>query len=509
MGSEDNSTIWEKRGILIRLKSPYIGLIFCLGLLAPIGSGSGEATAEQPEPPEWAQKLKAPNQYFDWGADLRVRSERFPNALDRDPHAQDPIREWLRVRTRVWAHLNPLKDVAIRTRLSNESRLIISPRDYTSANPHNRFYHCFDEISVDNLYLELKQPLDSPLTLRLGRQDLLTAPGQSGPNGTSFGDGFLFMDGTPGDGSRTFYFDAIRATIDLEPWIEHSSIDLLAISNRRFSRDHIRPIGGDAYYSLTDQNGDNETYGIYFKNASWIPQSQVDAYYLYSLEEDFRPQRWESGGYRGGYFNTVGARVAGTLGERAKFLLEAAYQFGKGENRITREIADTSGWGTQESLSYTFSVWGEPTLIGYHAFLSGDDPETEKYEAWRPLYNRWPKWGELIGYLAVREDGIQYFTNLHILGGRIDLIPMEKINVMLLYQYLWAHRNSRPEGTGIFGDGRDRGHNPQFKVSWAPAKWFETHALLELFYIGDYFRDRDEGFESKYSFARWEVHLKF
>jgi hypothetical protein len=417
--------------------------------------------------------------------------------------------EWLRIRTRVWANIKPIKDVTIKARISNESRVVESPDHYQAANPHNRYDHCFDEISVDNLHLELKHILGSPVTFWIGRQDMLALPGRAAPTGTGFGDGLILMDGTPGDGSRTFYFDAIRATIDLDRWMRQSSIDLFAISNVRFTRDHIPPIGGDAYYSLTDQNGDNESYCVYFKNASWVPKSQVDIYYLYSLEEDFRPERWEHPGYRGGYFSTAGARLAGKLGRQTKYVLEAAHQFGKGENRITRKIESTRGWATQESLSYAFQDWAKPTFTAYHVFLSGDDPGTETYEAWRALYNRWPKWGELIGYLAASEDGIHYFTNMHILGASIDLMPIQNVTVTLLYQHLWADQHTRPQNTGIFGDGKNRGHNPQFKVSWAPTKWFEAHALLDLFYTGDYFRDRDQGFESKYYFARMEFQLKF
>jgi len=458
--------------------------------------------------PEWANEIKAPCEYFDWGADLRVRDERFPDAIDRDPSAEDPIRQWMRIRTRLWGNIKPVEDVAVRIRLTNESRAIEAPDHFVSSNPHSNYDH-LDEFTWDNLYLEMKNFLDSPATIRFFRQDMLAIPGTTGPNGTGFGDGFIFMDGTPGDGSRSFYFDALRATIDLSQWIENSSVDVMGIMNKRLTRHHLHPLGGDDYYSLTDQDGDNEAYGVYFKNASWVPKSQLDAYYFYMWQQDFKPTRWEPMRYRGGYWNNVGARLAGNLAEKTKYVLEACYQFGRGESRVTRLLDDHTGWGTQESISQGFDVWGKPTAKLFHVYLSGDDPDTDEYEAWKALYNRWPKWGELIGYMGPREDGIYYFTNMHMLGLQVDFSPMENVSVMALYQSLWSDENSRPEGTGIFDDGSHRGHNPQLQVGWAPTKWFNTHVRLEYFETGDYFRGEDEGFEEEFYFARWEVYFRF
>jgi len=44
--------------------------------------------------------------------------------------------------------------------------------------------------------------LNLPIDFKIGRQDFL---GQ-------YGEGFLILDGTPGDGSRSFYFNAIKLT---------------------------------------------------------------------------------------------------------------------------------------------------------------------------------------------------------------------------------------------------------------------------------------------------------
>jgi hypothetical protein len=69
-----------------------------------------------------------------------------------------------------------------------------------------------DEGVVDNLFVEAKDLLNGKLDLKVGRQDFLNY----------FGEGFLIQDGTPGDGSRTYYFNAARATWKIS---KASSID--------------------------------------------------------------------------------------------------------------------------------------------------------------------------------------------------------------------------------------------------------------------------------------------
>jgi hypothetical protein len=52
----------------------------------------------------------------------------------------------------------------------------------------------------DNLYVQADKPGGLPVKLKLGRQDIV------------LGNGWLMLDGTPLDGSRTIYLDALRAT---------------------------------------------------------------------------------------------------------------------------------------------------------------------------------------------------------------------------------------------------------------------------------------------------------
>ena len=68
---------------------------------------------------------------------------------------------------------------------------------------------------IDNLNVQWKKPLDLPATLTVGRQDIF------------LGDGWLVGDGTPEDGSFTYFLDAARLTYDLKD--QHTTIDAIGL----------------------------------------------------------------------------------------------------------------------------------------------------------------------------------------------------------------------------------------------------------------------------------------
>jgi hypothetical protein len=79
-----------------------------------------------------------------------------------------------------------------------------------------------DEVIFDNFYVDLKKPGGAPVDFRIGRQDLI---GQ-------YGEGFLISDGTPGDGSRTFYFNAVKAAWAVNGEITFDMIYTITLETR-------------------------------------------------------------------------------------------------------------------------------------------------------------------------------------------------------------------------------------------------------------------------------------
>ncbi|MDZ7725142.1 MAG: hypothetical protein U5R06_20580 [candidate division KSB1 bacterium] len=77
-----------------------------------------------------------------------------------------------------------------------------------------------DEIFIDNLYVNWKSQGDIPLSVTLGRQNLI------------YGEGFILLDGNPWDGSRSIYPDAIKVSFKLD----NTTVDLLGIGDNRVDK---------------------------------------------------------------------------------------------------------------------------------------------------------------------------------------------------------------------------------------------------------------------------------
>ena len=133
----------------------------------------------------------------DGGGDIRIRQEDYNNIPG--PAVPGTHQDYLRFRTRIWGQVGT-DSVSLYGRLANEWRDYRVPNSSTTTSRNWRWP---DEIVLDNLYLDIKGLLDDRLSLRIGRQDL------------NYGAGRVIFEGTPGDGSRTLFFDALKATVKL------------------------------------------------------------------------------------------------------------------------------------------------------------------------------------------------------------------------------------------------------------------------------------------------------
>ena len=168
---------------------------------------------------------------FDAGADFRLRQEimdNLPGLPGGGPYAMTTTerakyRNQMRFRPRAWFEVEtgPLRLYA---RIADEFRYFPASNDPKKKRP----YYFPDEVFLDNLYLDA-QGLESPwlsaagveaLDFRLGRQDML------GPNGSIFGLNRIVVEGTPTDGSRSFYSDMVRTTLHFD---ETKHLDVFAL----------------------------------------------------------------------------------------------------------------------------------------------------------------------------------------------------------------------------------------------------------------------------------------
>ena len=246
----------------------------------------------------------------------------------------------------------------------------------------------------DNLYFSGKKLLNGKLDVRIGRQDFL-APGDV------YGEGFLITDGTPGDGSRTFYFNAAKARLNIT---SDNSVDFVYIDDPETDifMPSIHPaISGNALYIDNKKlltTSDEQAFMVYSRN-KFGKNFTFDPYYIRKTE------RAHFGANPNLTLHTFGGRATfQDDGWRAK--AEVARQVGHYDNIPSGQTGNKrQGLGGYVFGGYKFDKTpGKPEFDLGVVYLSGDNPNTsDKREAWDPLFSRNPYWNELYIYTLVNE----------------------------------------------------------------------------------------------------------
>lgn len=470
----------------------------CLFLCAAAGAGAAPspAAAEQAaetQPPAWTL-----------GADLRVRQE----LMDNIPgHPGDPLSHcpapsgknlnWLRVRPRVWTRFES-DDCGLYLRLADEMREHFvengTPRGKRSYNPP-------DEVIVDNLYLDLRGLLNGRLSLRIGRQDFLDA------GRPAFGSGRLLMDGTAYDGSRSAYFDAVRATWRVT---DKTDLDALAIYNRgenllRLGRPTPSPRAANAIDPRDSAEMDEYGGGLYLRSRALGDGLPFELYYLFKRENSRRLLGARRPGRR---THTIGGRLLPEITETLSAEFEGAVQSGQKDGG-----ASTAGALAFAGLTYrpAAACFGgaRPFLKASCHYLSGDRRRGgagDRDTAWDPLWARWPQDSEMLVYGPLY--GLGYWSNLLFpsAGGGLDIAAHHRLN-------LYAGPMFAPAKDGLGGgDGPYRGLLAVLRYDFPIWKNRGAggigevfgHVMAEGFRPGGYFESDRTAY-----FLRWEITARF
>ncbi|MFO7937349.1 MAG: hypothetical protein R6V06_07070 [Kiritimatiellia bacterium] len=330
------------------------------------------------------------------GADVRVRQE----IMDNIPNTVTPFlgeTDYFRFRYRFWGEAE-YENFRLYTRLTDE---------FWHYNSDSRRVNSWpNELVLDNLYLDANNLFDGWLDLRAGRQDLI------------YGKGRVILDGTPYDGSRTIYMDAIKATINFDAE-KKNTLDLLAIYNSNQSELAIGGLDGGEKELNSIVPGskylDEWGGGLYFKSRE-LDEFPFELYWLYKRET-----KAERGGvtFQGRKFHTFGARLMPQYTETVSGEFEAAVQTGEKDDG-----KNTSGYMGYAGLRYDPAVeWKmKPFAKAGVYYLSGDDSRADGNgdSGWNPVWARWPQFSELMVLGNWVNNGAGYWTNLiypHVEGG--------------------------------------------------------------------------------------------
>lgn len=429
----------------------------------------------------------------DAGGALRLRYEYWKNPFDMNNAAKDN-RGMFRVKTSLWGKLglgevqvgetSIGEDVSVFLKLTNEFRAhTYYVKKVGGAVVKKRLNFDIDEGAVDNLYLDVKKFLGFDIDMRLGRQDFL---------GT-YGEGFVIMDGTPLDGSRTFYFNAAKVTWNVDA---ANSVDFVYVVNHR--DDDFLPIINEGKTPAALNFSDEEAWWVYVKSRV-NEDLYAEGYYIYKLEKLPSAVSAAPAGDKT-QLNTFGSFFKYSLSPEWTLRGQGAYQFGD------YGIRDRDGMGGYIFVDKIFpsTRWTPKASIGL-LYLSGDDPATDDVEGWDPLFSRWPWVSELYVLANTAETGQPgYWTNLKMIRTEVSLRPTEKSKLSFWYNYLWSDESGR--SGSIYSGEKNRGHLPQVRFDYAVNKNINTYLLVEYLIPGDFYTpdNRDEAL-----FFRAEVSIKF
>jgi len=479
-------------------KVGFVVLLFVMGACAAGFAAEGSADSAPPMDDTWWGQFWGtfhnPTPYLQMGMDHRFRSIWAENIekLD-DNHDVNHEYEFQRYRTRWWTKWALGEDVDFNTRLTWEFRTYDEP-------PKKPQDVDLDEALFDNFNFTFRNLGGMPLTATIGRQDMLMV----------FGTGWLVMDATPLDGSRTFFFDAVRFTYD---WADtNTKIDLVYIDQAAESDRWLEPIS-DENRALTKQ--DERGVILYATNNS-LEDTQLEGYFMYKNDnpvdhfmlDDPPLAPWWS---QKAEIYTLGAAIAGSRGENWKYRVEGAMQQGSKHDWDPDRVLssgtkrDLKAYGLVSNLEYLLNDLQDNRFhVGYEYASGDEDPNDGDNNQFDLLWGEWPRWSELYIYTAINETSLAELTNLHRLNFGHKFKPHKQWQICTDYHYLWADENT---GAGISdGSGKSRG---QLLTCWAKynfTKQLKGHLLAEYFIPGSFYASShgDEAY-----FLRFDVQYTF
>lgn len=397
---------------------------------------------------------------FSWGGDLRLRVtdlNSIPFEYTVDSTDTLPDYRFARIRTRLWAEYQVDENVKLHGRAINETwGFDGSKTEHTGQNAP-------DEIIFDELYLDGSNLFGGKLDFRIGRQNFW------------YGDGKILINGTPLDGSRTFFFNAARIRLKQE----HNSVDLLYIHNK--ARDALAL--HSQHRNLTEW--DEDAVGFYASN-TYFDLLSTEYYYLFKREHRQAGRR---------EFSTAGVRMQAIFTEQLGAKIELATQWGH------QGSIDHSGRLLAAELKYVINASFRPALSAGFYFLSGDKANTaNRNEAWTTVFGRSPQYSDLYLYSFIdSEGGSGRWTNVHMPYIGVGLTVATKSSLQMN-----AYRVESDEASST----RQGHHRGNLITTFYRFYWTDNvtgHVGWEYFQPDDYYMD---GISSS-SFFRASMQYKF
>ncbi len=298
-------------------------------------------------------------------------------------------------------------NVSVKTRLLNE-------RDWDTDDSHNT------EMILDLASITLKEFLYSPLTLKLGRQELHLGSemivGDPDDNNSAAGLLAAGVTGQP-DLSKRKSFDAVRATLDYSPLVVEAVIAKITELDHAIKDD-------ETLYGVI---------GTYDVGDDW--DSVAEVYYFDRVREKGNANVTIALG-ASDRTQVIGGRIVTNPIENLTYSLEGALQFGTYAADDTDQngiLVDRKAIAVETGLTYAWpNARYSPTVTGLYAYFSGNDDEFDPeysegstFRAWDQMYEN-QNFGDIAGALLDQ-------SNLHIAGVIATAAVADDVNATLSY----------------------------------------------------------------------------
>jgi alginate export protein len=461
----------EHRRLALVILSGMCLVVWAAGAFAAEESTDGEKGPWS----EFYDTFHNPTPWLQMGLDFRFRSVYADNIDTLDKTSDDNRFNYQRYRSR-WSTKWILgEDVDLNTRLTWEFRTWDDP-------PRKPQDVDLDEALFDHFNVVWRNMFGMPLTGKIGRQDVI------------LGTGWLVLDGTPLDGSRTIFMDAARFTFDWEG--SNTKLDVIYVDNAAESDRWLQPIS-DENRALTEQD---ERGAIFYLTNKSIENTQLEAYIMYKNDNtldavvDNMPPHWT----RKAEIFTFGGAISGTPAEHWKYRVEGAIQTGE-KSDITStyaagEMQDLEAYGGVANLEYLFNDELQNSVHIGGEYASGDDPSTSDNEQFDLLWAEWPRWSELYIYSYTEETMIAESTNLIRLNVGHKFKPHKQWEIKTDYHAMWADEtgNAWRNRLDFRADDDFRGHLITCWAKYNFNKHVKGHLLGEYFFPGDYYESTND-----------------
>ena len=333
---------------------------------------------------------------------------------------------------------------------------LVNQRDWNySGGGANEF-----DVQLDLAYVQMKEIFYAPLTLTIGRQDLWFGRGLIVGNNNTVWD--TQADLLADEYAVTTAFDAIRATLDFNPWTLDFVYSKIAEGTHNPEDDRDLWIT-NVNYKFAEYNAVAEGYFIGETDRNTVTNKDNDTY-------------------------TFGGRAQFDPISQITLGAEVAHQFGDFYASGSATARDRDAWMFDMFGTYRWDNTWKPELTVEYVHFSGDDnltgTTTDDYSAWNGLYRGrfWTAYGDFRQFVFSTDDTNDQSStmNQQLVQGKASLKPLEDLLLEGTLTYFWMD-----EATA--GRSDDLGWEVDLQATYDYTEDVSFGLLVGWFIPGDFF----------------------